>query len=85
MMMHDVHMKRRRLRCNNQYKCHFKSWAWKMIKLLQASKLFHGALPISNIEVDMSKIDVITSLSYPASMWEVHSFLGHTGFYMRFI
>ena len=37
------------------------------------------------IEVDKAKIDVITSLPYPASVREVHSFLGHAGFYRRFI
>ncbi|KAL0433097.1 UNVERIFIED_CONTAM: Retrovirus-related Pol polyprotein from transposon.6 [Sesamum latifolium] len=37
------------------------------------------------IEVDKSKIDVIKSLHYPASMREIRSFLGHAGFYRRFI
>ncbi|RDX71162.1 Retrovirus-related Pol polyprotein from transposon 17.6, partial [Mucuna pruriens] len=37
------------------------------------------------IEVDKSKIDVITSLPNPASVREVRSFLGHVGFYRRFI
>ncbi|KAL2240259.1 UNVERIFIED_CONTAM: Retrovirus-related Pol polyprotein from transposon 17.6, partial [Sesamum indicum] len=37
------------------------------------------------IEVDRSKIDVIISLSYPASVWEIRSFLGHAGFYRWFI
>ncbi|RDX85105.1 Retrovirus-related Pol polyprotein from transposon 17.6, partial [Mucuna pruriens] len=37
------------------------------------------------IEVDKSKIDIITSLPNPASVREVHSFLGHAGFYRRFI
>ncbi|RDX76665.1 Retrovirus-related Pol polyprotein, partial [Mucuna pruriens] len=37
------------------------------------------------IEVDKSKIDIITSLPNPASMREVCSFLGHVGFYRRFI
>ena len=37
------------------------------------------------IEVNKAKIDVIASLSYPASVWEVRSFLGHAGFYRRFI
>ncbi|RDY13901.1 Retrovirus-related Pol polyprotein from transposon 17.6, partial [Mucuna pruriens] len=35
--------------------------------------------------VDKSKIDVITSLPNPAFMLEVRSFLGHVGFYRRFI
>ncbi|RDX75982.1 hypothetical protein CR513_44064, partial [Mucuna pruriens] len=37
------------------------------------------------IEVDKSKIDIITSLPNPASVREVRSFLGHAGFYRRFI
>ncbi|RDY14386.1 Retrovirus-related Pol polyprotein from transposon 17.6, partial [Mucuna pruriens] len=37
------------------------------------------------IEVDKSKIDTITSLPNPASVWEVRSFLGHARFYRRFI
>ncbi|RDY10332.1 Retrovirus-related Pol polyprotein from transposon 17.6, partial [Mucuna pruriens] len=42
---------------------------------------------ISNrgIEVDKSKIDIITSLPNPTSVREVRSFLGHAGFYRRFI
>jgi len=36
-------------------------------------------------EVDKAKIDIILSLLYLVSMWEVHSFLGHAGFYQRFI
>ncbi|RDY05494.1 Retrovirus-related Pol polyprotein from transposon 17.6, partial [Mucuna pruriens] len=37
------------------------------------------------IEVDKAKVDIITSLPNPTSVWEVHSFLGHVGFYRRFI
>ncbi|RDX74718.1 Retrovirus-related Pol polyprotein from transposon 17.6, partial [Mucuna pruriens] len=37
------------------------------------------------IEVDKAKIDIITSLPNPASVREVRSFLGHAGFYRRFI
>ncbi|RDX90222.1 Retrovirus-related Pol polyprotein from transposon 17.6, partial [Mucuna pruriens] len=37
------------------------------------------------IEVDKSKIDIITSLPNPASVREVRSFLGHVGFYRRII
>ncbi|XLS81876.1 hypothetical protein HN51_047707, partial [Arachis hypogaea] len=31
------------------------------------------------------KVDVISSLPYPSFVREVHSFLGHAGFYRRFI
>ncbi|RDX75206.1 Retrovirus-related Pol polyprotein from transposon opus, partial [Mucuna pruriens] len=37
------------------------------------------------IQVDKSKIDIITSLPNPAFVREVRSFLGHVGFYRRFI
>ena len=37
------------------------------------------------IEIDKTKIDLVSSLPYPASMQEVRSFLGHVGFYRRFI
>ncbi|RDY00100.1 Retrovirus-related Pol polyprotein from transposon 17.6, partial [Mucuna pruriens] len=37
------------------------------------------------IEVDKAKIDIISSLPNPSSMREVRSFLGHAGFYRRFI
>ncbi|XP_042411527.1 uncharacterized protein LOC122001034 [Zingiber officinale] len=38
-----------------------------------------------DIEVDPAKISVISSLSYPACVREVRAFLGHAGFYRRFI
>ncbi|XP_042387425.1 uncharacterized protein LOC121979502 [Zingiber officinale] len=37
------------------------------------------------IDVDPAKISVITALSYPTCVREVRSFLGHAGFYRRFI
>ncbi|XP_071924099.1 uncharacterized protein [Coffea arabica] len=37
------------------------------------------------IKVDRAKIDIISALPYPASVREVRSFLGHAGFYRRFI
>ncbi|RDX72039.1 Retrovirus-related Pol polyprotein, partial [Mucuna pruriens] len=37
------------------------------------------------IEVDKSKIDIISSLPNPAFVREVRSFLGHASFYKRFI
>jgi len=36
-------------------------------------------------EVDKAKIYIILSLLYLVNVWEVHSFLGHAGFYQRFI
>ncbi|PIN01369.1 DNA-directed DNA polymerase [Handroanthus impetiginosus] len=37
------------------------------------------------IEVDKAKIEVIKTFPYPVSVREVRSFLGHAGFYRRFI
>ncbi|KAM1578700.1 hypothetical protein ACFX1Z_040226 [Malus domestica] len=37
------------------------------------------------IEVDKSKVDLVRHLPSPTSVREVHSFLGHAGFYRRFI
>ncbi|RDX79546.1 Retrovirus-related Pol polyprotein, partial [Mucuna pruriens] len=51
-----------------------------------AKRIVLGHL-VSNrgIEVDKSKIDIITSLPSHTSVREVRSFLGHVGFYRRFI
>ncbi|KAJ9546931.1 hypothetical protein OSB04_019474 [Centaurea solstitialis] len=37
------------------------------------------------IEVDQAKVDIIRNLPYPTSVKGVRSFLGHAGFYRRFI
>nr|GEX17179.1 reverse transcriptase domain-containing protein [Tanacetum cinerariifolium] len=39
----------------------------------------------SGIEVDKAKVDVITKLPHPTTIKGVRSFLGHAGFYCRFI
>ncbi|XP_034218971.1 LOW QUALITY PROTEIN: uncharacterized protein LOC117630344 [Prunus dulcis] len=39
----------------------------------------------TGIEVDKAKIDLIASMPSPTSVKEVRSFLGHAGFYRRFI
>jgi len=39
----------------------------------------------NGISVDPAKVDIISQLPYPSSMKEVRSFLGHVGFYKRFI
>ena len=50
----------------------------------------HGIIlghKISNrgIEVDRSKVEVIAKLSEPKCLKDIRSFLGHAGFYRRFI
>jgi len=37
------------------------------------------------IEVDRAKIEVIEQLPPPINVRDIHSFLGHAGFYRRFI
>nr|GEZ50050.1 hypothetical protein [Tanacetum cinerariifolium] len=39
----------------------------------------------SGIEVDRAKVDVIAKLPYPTTVKGIRSFLGHAGFYRRFI
>ncbi|KAK4383344.1 Transposon Ty3-G Gag-Pol polyprotein [Sesamum angolense] len=65
------------------FTCPFGSFAYRRIFwIVQCSR----NLPkMYGIEVDKSKIDVIKSLPYPASVQEIRSFLGHAGFYRRFI
>ncbi|RDX74454.1 Retrovirus-related Pol polyprotein, partial [Mucuna pruriens] len=60
----------------NFEKCHFMVTEGIMLGYLVSNK---------GMEVDKSKIDIITSLPIPASLREVRSFLGHAGFYRIFI
>ncbi|CAN6566333.1 unnamed protein product [Malus baccata var. baccata] len=60
----------------NWEKCHF------MVK--QGIVLGH-IISEKGIEVDKSKIDFVRHLPSPTSVREVRSFLGHAGFYRRFI
>nr|GEY13506.1 reverse transcriptase domain-containing protein [Tanacetum cinerariifolium] len=39
----------------------------------------------NGIEVDKAKVNVITKLPHPTTVKDFHSFLGHAGFYRRFI
>ncbi|GKA09370.1 reverse transcriptase domain-containing protein [Tanacetum coccineum] len=60
----------------NWEKCHF------MVK--EGIVLGHKILK-SEIEVDREKVDVIAKLPPPTSVKGIQSFLGHAGFYRRFI
>ena len=60
----------------NYEKCHF---------MVDQGLILGHIVSAEGIEVDRVKIDVIKLLPYPANMQKFHSFLGHTGFYMRFI
>ncbi|CAA0831960.1 Uncharacterized mitochondrial protein AtMg00860, partial [Striga hermonthica] len=60
----------------NWEKCHF---------MVEQGIVLGHIVSKRGIEVDKSKVDIITALPYPASVREVRSFLGHAGFYRRFI
>ncbi|GJT51863.1 putative nucleotidyltransferase, ribonuclease H [Tanacetum coccineum] len=60
----------------NWEKCHF------MVK--EGIVLGHK-ISKAGIEVDKAKVDVIASLPYPTNIKGIRSFLGHAGFYRRFI
>ncbi|GJQ99955.1 reverse transcriptase domain-containing protein [Tanacetum coccineum] len=55
----------------------------KMLKRKESS----SAIKVSGsgIEVDKAKIEAISKLPYPTNMKAIRSFLGHAGFYRRFI
>ncbi|XP_024169423.2 uncharacterized protein LOC112175918, partial [Rosa chinensis] len=60
----------------NREKCHF------MVK--QGIVLGH-IVSARGIEVDKAKVDIVRHLPSPTSVREIRSFLGHAGFYRRFI
>jgi hypothetical protein len=60
----------------NWEKCHFMVW--------EGIVLGHKILEKGN-EVDKVMIGVIEQLSPPTDVKGIHSFLGHAGFYQRFI
>lgn len=60
----------------NWKKCHF---------MVNQGIVLGHVISKKGIEVDKSKIDLIRSLPPPTSVREVRSFLGHAGFYRRFI
>ncbi|KAI3755784.1 hypothetical protein L1987_55590 [Smallanthus sonchifolius] len=60
----------------NYEKCHF---------MVDQGLILGHVVSSKGLEVDKAKIDVIKSLPYPNCVREVRSFLGHAGFYRRFI
>ena len=60
----------------NWEKCHF---------MVEQGIVLGDVISSKGIEVDKSKIDIIHSLPPPTNVREVCSFLGHAGFYRRFI
>jgi len=60
----------------NLEKCHF---------MVEQGIVLGHVVSKNGIFVDPAKIDIISQLPYPSSVKEVQSFLGHAGFYRRFI
>lgn len=60
----------------NFEKCHF---------MVEQGIVLGHVISKDGIQVDKSKIDIIVSLSYPTCVRDARSFLGHAGFYRRFI
>jgi len=60
----------------NSEKCHF---------MVEQGIVLGHVVSSKGIEVDKAKIDTIQSLPYCTNVREVRSFLGHAGFYRRFI
>ena len=56
----------------NSKKCHF---------MVEQGIVLGHVVSSKGIEVDKAKVNTIQSLPYPTSVQEVHSFLGHAGFY----
>ncbi|XP_074270755.1 uncharacterized protein LOC141594650 [Silene latifolia] len=60
----------------NHEKCHF---------MVDEGIVLGHVISSRGIEVDKAKVDTIRTLPYPTNVREVRSFLGHAGFYRRFI
>ncbi|GJZ04840.1 reverse transcriptase domain-containing protein [Tanacetum coccineum] len=60
----------------NREKCHF---------MVKEGIVLGDKISSSGIEVVKAKIDVIAKLPYPTNVKGVRSFLGHAGFYHRFV
>ncbi|CAM8953807.1 unnamed protein product [Rhodiola kirilowii] len=60
----------------NYEKCHF---------MVTHGVVLGHVVSTEGMEVDKAKIDVIMTLPYPSTVRDIKSFLGHAGFYRRFI
>ena len=60
----------------NYEKCHF---------MVEQGIVLGHVVSFKGLEVDKAKVDAIMSLPYPSCVREIRFFLGHAGFYRRFI
>ena len=60
----------------NSEKCHF---------MVEQGIVLGHIVSSRGLEVDKAKVDIVKNLPYPSTVREVRSFLGHAGFYRRFI
>ena len=60
----------------NWEKCHF---------MINERIVLGHKISERGIEVDKAKVDAIEKMPYPRDVKGIHSFLGHAGFYRRFI
>ena len=65
-------------------KCLVLSWEKSHFTLREGIVLGH-LVSSKGLEVDKAKVEVIQDLALPKSIRELRSFLGHVGFYRRFI
>nr|GEW19365.1 reverse transcriptase domain-containing protein [Tanacetum cinerariifolium] len=60
-------------------------WVSPMLERLVGNEFYCFLDGFSGIEVDRDKVDVLAKLPHPTTVKGVRSFLGHAGFYRRFI
>ncbi|KAM1653302.1 hypothetical protein ACFX14_005888 [Malus domestica] len=58
---------------------------WTVQRSCHISEVYGHIISEKGIEVDKSKVELVSSLPIPTTVREVRSFLGHAGFYRRFM
>nr|GEV31797.1 hypothetical protein [Tanacetum cinerariifolium] len=76
------HLERMLKRCEDTNLC--LNWEKSHFMVKEGIVLGHK-ISKQGIEIDKAKVDVITKLPYPTTVKGIRSFLGHAGFYRRFI
>ncbi|GKC14117.1 reverse transcriptase domain-containing protein [Tanacetum coccineum] len=76
------HLNKMLKRCEDTYLC--LNWEKSHFMVKEGIVLSHK-ISKNGIEVDKTKVDVIAKLPHPTTVKGIQSFLGHAGFYHRFI